>query len=143
MQNGQTTTSVMIIDDSEGDRFLLKRELQSIDYEGEIFEVSNGQEALSLLLFAEKNTSEFKTFPPQVIFLDINMPVMNGYEFLLKLQAIKQDHNRFSSINVMMLSGSYRPADINKSMQFDYVKDFLVKGKIEPAYLKKIVATTH
>jgi CheY-like chemotaxis protein len=72
------------------------------------------QEALKLL---EHNETE----PPDAIFLDINMPEMNGWEFLQHFDKLDL------SISIYMLTSSIDPKDQEKAHTFSSVKDFISK----------------
>jgi CheY-like chemotaxis protein len=69
---------------------------------------------------------------PDVIFLDINMPEMDGWEFLNEFQ------KTVSTAKVYMLSSSIDPADINRSKEYSCVSDFLSKP-LTNFDLKKII----
>ena len=70
---------VILIDDDEIPNFLHQRISRSYISEEHIFVATNGDEALKLLnQQIEKNTPEQKG----LIFLDINMPIMNGFQFI-------------------------------------------------------------
>lgn len=108
------TICVMIVDDSEADRFILATILNKTDLNVEYVEASNGQEALSYLLESKA--------PPDVIFLDLNMPIMNGFEFL---EEVTTNHRIDSK--VVVISSSYREDDIKRSTGFSIVKDYIAK----------------
>jgi CheY-like chemotaxis protein len=76
----------------------------------------NGLEAL-LAIDNSKNR------PPELILLDINMPVMNGWEFLNKLQ----DYPQMKKIPIAIVSSSIDPRDIEKAKQYPQVIQFLLK----------------
>lgn len=80
---------VLIVDDSKAIREIEKKYLEELGFE--VLEAGNGKEALKVL---EENPDI------KLILLDWHMPVMNGYEFLLKLRA----NPTWSDIKVMMVT---------------------------------------
>jgi len=80
---------VLVVDDSKAIREIEKKYLEEMGFE--VLEASNGEEALKIL----EDNSDIK-----LILLDWHMPVMNGYEFLLKLRA----NPKWSDIKVMMVT---------------------------------------
>ncbi|MCD6490548.1 MAG: response regulator [Thermodesulfobacterium sp.] len=80
---------VLVVDDSKAIREIEKKYLEDMGFE--VLEASNGEEALKVL----ENNPDIK-----LILLDWHMPVMNGYEFLLKLRA----NPKWSDIKVMMVT---------------------------------------
>lgn len=62
---------------------------------------------------------------PQVILLDLNMPVIDGWEFLDKFK--QQYHNKFPEISIFILSSSVDPKDMNKAAANSLVKGFVNK----------------
>jgi CheY-like chemotaxis protein len=62
---------------------------------------------------------------PDFIFLDINMPVMDGWQFLEEAQKLPEDFR--DKCNVIMLSSSVNPIDVKKSKDFEPVSDFVSK----------------
>ncbi|MEL7005719.1 MAG: response regulator, partial [Bacteroidota bacterium] len=76
-----SSTKILLVDDDDTYLFLTSKILEHIFSECEITTCLNGQEAID---FLEKGS-------PDVIFLDINMPVMNGWEFLAELEKKNMD----------------------------------------------------
>ena len=73
--------NVLIVDDNELDRYILRRQLTKIGVES-IIEKDDGSTALEFLQDYDKNAMLYPDeFPPVVIFLDINMPKLNGFDF--------------------------------------------------------------
>lgn len=105
---------VMIIDDSEPDQFLSKLMVQQKNPDAKILQAYDGKEALEILETVESQ--------PEVIFLDINMPRMNGHEFL---EAYSNNYACGSVI--VMLSSSDQGDDKEKALKHPCVKKYLIK----------------
>jgi CheY-like chemotaxis protein len=84
--------TIMFIDDSESDKVLFRHVLQAIDPTLQYITAADGREGLEFLQLTEKL--------PDYIFLDINMPRMNGMEFL----AVIKKMDRLSQIPVILYS---------------------------------------
>lgn len=90
----------------------------------------NGKEALDYF----KDTMEGATDEeklPDIIFLDLNMPVMDGWEFLNEFIKIKNHLNK--KITLYVVSSSIDPRDLERAKSFNLVTDYLIK----PIELKK------
>lgn len=83
----------------------------------------NGKEALDYFVSALKNLDKREI--PEVILLDINMPVMDGWQFLNELG--KYDFPALKKTTLYIVSSSINPADMERSKAISMVKDFLVK----------------
>lgn len=95
--------NILLIDDDKLDILHAKRVLSKINLVHNLFIARNGEEALNLLW----GKSEEKIEPlPQIILLDLNMPRMNGFEFLSILRVDK----RFDDIKIFVVATSgYEP----------------------------------
>ncbi|WP_426359117.1 response regulator [Pseudocolwellia sp. HL-MZ19] len=126
--------NVLIVDDNELDRYILRRQLTKIGVES-IIEKDDGSTALEFLNDYDKNAMLYPDeFPPVVIFLDINMPKVNGFDFLKEFSTMRT-RNELASIVVCMYSSSERLEDKEKAAKFDFVADFIVKGEVTEAFL--------
>lgn len=132
-------SSLMVVDDVEADRYLLKRDLEKIGYDGEIYEAENGQEALDFLLDFDSNSQRHRHFPPEVIFLDINMPLLDGFGFLERFNQIVKKDSRYKAIVIMLFTSSGQGEDIERSKQYESVRDYLLKGEINHETLRELV----
>ncbi|MET7030603.1 response regulator [Sediminicola luteus] len=93
----------------------------------------NGKEALDDLRFMLKTNKEM----PEVIFLDLNMPIINGWEFLDELK--KMDLKK--KIGVYVVSSSLDKMDEEKSRKYDMVIDFISKPLTANKLQQLLVAT--
>jgi len=105
---------ILLIDDDEDDQFIFKKALGEVA-PGYICRVSNsGPEGLFELKTGVSN--------PEIIFLDLNMPLMNGFEFL----AILKNDAKFSGIPVIIFSTSDSPADKKRAREMGAI-NFITK----------------
>ena len=132
--------SVLIVDDSESDRYLLKRIIKDAELSDQIFEADDGKTAIEFLKNHQKKREEFPDkFPPPVIFLDINMPLVDGFEFLDQFSNLRNVVYKFESVVFLMVTSSDREEDKKRAMRFNFVKDYIVKSNISSDVLREKV----
>ena len=122
--------NLLIIDDDNICTFINHRVAQTSGLFDEIHCMHNGAEALQYL----QNVSEGLTPPPDLILLDLNMPVMNGFDFvnaLRKLSFPKKDN-----IAIVMLTSSEDSADLKQARALG-IDHYLLK----PLTLNQLQAT--
>jgi CheY-like chemotaxis protein len=113
--------TVMIVDDSFAVNFFNKSVLNDSKLCEEIIEARHGQEALDIL----NERIKLNLSLPDVIFLDINMPVMDGWKFLEKYEELEASLRE--GISVYILTTSTNPDERFRSKNVTTVKDFFVK----------------
>jgi len=124
--------NILLIEDSDLDAELLKRGLQKLGIEGTLVRAKDGVDALELLV----NNIETGTLPhPFITLLDINMPRMNGHEFLTALRA----HSRLQHMQVLVFTTSDAPADVLQAHK-SHAAGYLVKPN-SSAELREILGT--
>lgn len=113
--------TVLVVDDSEADQFLtrriLGRHLPGVD----VLQACDGREALDII--------DALTTQPDVIFLDINMPGMNGHGFIEAYESRLEQ-----SAVVVMLTSSDQAEDRERAMTHACVRHFFLKP-LDPAHL--------
>lgn len=112
--------SVLLVDDDTIYQFTARKTLEATGFTDKIWICSNGEEAIKLL---ERNLADGRL--PDVIFLDVNMPVMNGWDFLEQYSSIKSSNDLKPP--VFIVSSSVDEADIIHSRQFQEVTDYIIK----------------
>lgn len=117
---------ILCVDDDPITLMLCKKVIIKSSFSNEIITSQNGEEALSYFNTIKHINNKNKPIPqPQLIFLDLNMPVMGGWEFLDHFNS--QEFSEFSTIKVVVLSSTIDPEDLEKSKQYPMVVDFLSK----------------
>lgn len=112
---------VLLIDDDKATNFFNKMILGRHGSFDQINTVQSGHDALEYL----NQVKNKLTTKPNLIFLDINMPGMNGWEFLLAFDKLGKEF--VDEIKVILLSTSSDPDDIRKSIDKYSVADYINK----------------
>ena len=122
---------VVVVDDSMDDRYILRRRVEKAGIEGGVkfVEFCAGDEFLEALRSPESVQSEIgETPPPMLVFLDINMPRVSGFEVLEALRE-RMDSGQLDGrvLIVMMYSSSELNEDQREALSHEVVVDFVVK----------------
>lgn len=112
---------ILIIDDDEINNFIASRLIDKIPVKTTVTTRLNGLEGLNYI----KSNLETQENLPDIIFLDINMPIMNGWEFLEEFDNIK--HLIDKNVCINMLSSSVYNDDITKAETYNSVNRFISK----------------
>jgi len=112
---------VMVVDDAEIDRFLAKKVLTKHAFAKEVLPLDSATNALNYLSEHQENREAL----PDLIFLDINMPKMNGFDFLEEYKKLPEAVKK--KCIIVMLSSSLLPEDRELAMNNPYVCQFLNK----------------
>ena len=111
----------MLIDDNKDDNFYHERIIRKTNSANTVIAKQSGTEALEYL--KKRNLQE--SAHPDLIFLDINMPGMNGWEFLTEYHKLDKEFQ--SKVIIVMLTTSENPDDKAKAKTFDLLADFKTK----------------
>jgi len=132
--------SLLIVDDSYEDRYLLKRMLSKVDLQLLVLEADGGQSAIDLITtpIAELENTYPGIRAPLALFLDINMPGMNGWDFLEQLGK-SEDALQLKPTVVVMYSTSDAVDEMSKAKTYPQVVDYIVKGDQTPEMIKQAI----
>ncbi|HDZ06980.1 hypothetical protein LCGC14_0051720 [marine sediment metagenome] len=125
--------SVCIIDDDEVFQYTILHTLEAHQSVGKITPFTDGAEAMTFIKANMHNPKEL----PDVIFLDINMPVMDGYSFMDEY--IKTISLIEKKITIYILSSSVDLVDFEKTKKISEVSDYIIKP-IRENQLTKILS---
>jgi len=138
-EHEMSTCSILIIDDCEEDRFLLKRFIKRSGIDTTVAEVSSGQQALEFLSSLGKSEEQgSQGRQPLIAFLDLNMPIMSGWDFLQEYQR-RRENASIEPIPIVVHSTSDHADDKARVAAYDCVKTYFVKGRHSPEELKSVV----
>jgi len=112
---------IMLIDDNSDDNFIHERVIRKCNAAEVVVVKQTGKNALEYL----RSKGSGDELHPNLIFLDINMPGMNGWEFLEEYERL--DVNFKSSVVVVMLTTSDNPDDRAKAVALNVATDFKTK----------------
>jgi len=119
-----------IIDDDPVFVFGTKRTMELIDFCNGMLVFQNGKEAINYLKPVIVNGDR----PPELILLDLNMPIMDGWEFLEQFIKIPTLHQ----IVIYIVSSSIDPNDMDRAKQYEQVSNYIIKP-VTPENLKEIL----
>ncbi|MFN3754371.1 response regulator [Flavobacterium sp.] len=118
---------ILCVDDDAITLMLCKKVIERVAFANEVHTAKNGEEAIQYFNnLATKYHNDLNLTYPKLIFLDLNMPIMNGWEFLDNyLQNSYQD--LFKEAKFIVLSSTIDPQDVIKAKSYPMVVDFLSK----------------
>lgn len=115
---------LLLVDDDPTTNFFNRHLIGKMDLFEQIHEAENGQVALDKIAELQENGEA-----PDMILLDINMPIMNGFEFLDCYAQLKGKIK--TSVVVCMLTTSLAPEDLKRSKNYDILDDYIDKPLYE------------
>ncbi|TAE48568.1 MAG: response regulator [Cytophagia bacterium] len=117
----------MLIDDNEIDNLINQKIIESSTISNHIFTHTGGKSAIEFLKNAEKIAiaAGNQSLMPEIIFLDIDMPLMDGFQFLDEFENLSE--NIRNHCKIVMLTSSINSRDVKKSKRYTNVKEYLNK----------------
>lgn len=130
----KNSCTVCIIDDDDIYKFTITKTLQHLHLSQNVITFSDGEEALEFFAREKDNPAAL----PDVILLDINMPLMDGFQFMdefIKVKSIIQ-----KQMSVFLVTSSVDHSDVERSNLIPEIKEYIIKP-IRAEKLKEIIKT--
>ena len=121
---GKKYRSVMLIDDNEIDNLINQKMIEAASITENIYVHTGAKSAIEFLRNMERLDLADKVLP-DVIFLDIDMPLMDGFQFLDEFERLTTATK--NKCKIVMLTSSINPQDFNRSKKYVNVKLYLNK----------------
>ena len=123
--------NVLLVDDDRIFNLLSKKTLERMSIVDDVHTAVNGKEAIDLI----NNYFQGSRTMPDIILLDLNMPIMDGFEFIEAFQKLNV-HGK-QNVRIVIVSSSQDPRDIERARAFG-IKDYLAKPVTEEQLWKAL-----
>ena len=127
LTQGKSIELAMLVDDNDTDNFISRRIIEITKFAKKVEIKNSGKSALDYLDEHKDNVDML----PDIIFLDINMPIVDGFVFLYEFE--KFNEILINKCKVIILSSSDNKRDIDKIVNNDHVIKFITKPLTENA----------
>lgn len=121
---------VYLIDDDDIFVFLTKKTILKVSSEIDVEVFSDGLQAITHI----KEVKDSPELLPDIIFLDLNMPVMDGWEFLSEYQEIYTTLAKENELYIV--SSSISPHEMERSRNISSVSEFIIKPLVKEKFLE-------
>ena len=107
-----------LVDDEQVFHWIADKFIENINHGLKSVSLYNGMEALDYLKDPDNQI-------PDILFLDLNMPVANGWKFLDEFGSLQEDLSK--TMDIYIVSSSIDPEDFKKAESYSYVRSFISK----------------
>lgn len=129
---------ILLVDDDSTSNFLTQMILEDLQVTDSIVVKKNGQEALD---YINESCIKSNNPCPELIFLDINMPIMDGFELLDELQRLQGLKKDGSKVTIVLLTTSNNPKDIEKSKSYNIT--YYIEKPLTEESIKNVLAQAY
>ncbi len=130
---GKKFRTVMLIDDNEIDNLINQKMIEAASVTENIYTHTGAKSAIEFLRNMERLDVAEQVLP-DVIFLDIDMPLMDGFQFLDEFEKLSNVAKK--KCKIVMLTSSINPQDFNRSKKYTNVKLYLNKPLSHESIIK-------
>ena len=130
---GKKYRTVMLIDDNEIDNLINQKMIEAAAVTENIYTHTGAKSAIEFLKNMEKLEMADQVLP-DVIFLDIDMPLMDGFQFLDEFEKLSLIAKK--KCKIVMLTSSINPQDFNRSKKYENVRLYLNKPLSHDSIIK-------
>lgn len=134
-KNQPRYSSVMLIDDNEIDNFINMKMIEGCGFASNVLVHTGSRSALEFLDNYARTDSLPEEMKPEVLFLDINMPILDGFMFLDEFEKLKPEFRK--NMKVIILTSSINPNDAEKANKHPLITGFINKPLTEE-HLEKL-----
>lgn len=113
--------NLMIVDDDEVFVFLTKKAIEQANIVGQILVFENGLDSINYIIENSDNPDVL----PEIILLDLSMPIMDGWQFLEEYTIHERKIEK--KITIYIVTSSISPEDLKRAKNIELVSDFIVK----------------
>ena len=117
----KTIETVCIVDDDDIYQFVASMEIKKTKMVDKIIFFADGEQAINYLKQEQKNIVNI----PDIIFLDVNMPVMDGWQFLAEYGILKSKLPK--SVIIYLVSSSVDERDLTRAKTINEISGYLIK----------------
>lgn len=121
---------VALVDDDKIFQLTASKTIKALQLSDNILQFENGEDALKYLIDNALNSSVL----PDYIFLDINMPFVDGWMFMQDYAELK--HELKKEISIFMVSSSIDPRDIHRARNIPDVQEYVVKPLTKEKFIQ-------
>lgn len=134
---------VIVVDDQEADRYIVKRRLAKHDDFDELLEFTSGD--VFLERFFNGGQLDHNPDTPLLVLMDINMPGRNGFQTVAEIEQRIVDGKGPTSIAVMMFTSSSNSRDHEKANELNIIKGYINKplNSESIVYLRNLYNSLH
>lgn len=115
--------TTMLIDDSEIDNFINLKMLEGCNFSDRTYIHTNGKSAIEVLKNIERMGE--KSLFPDIIFLDLNMPIMDGYQFADEFEKLPIELR--GKTKIIILTTSLNPSDMERAKKYTQIVKYINK----------------
>ncbi|MCE3282834.1 MAG: Response regulator receiver domain protein [Chitinophagaceae bacterium] len=116
----QQKLRIFLVDDDHIYQFTAKKTLEAMGFAEQVDVFPDGEKALDFIREHASNPAIL----PDIIFLDINMPIMDGWQFVEEFQKLDLGSKK---VDLYMVSSSVDEADQERSRKYQVINDYIIK----------------